>query len=525
MRRRRIPHHHPGLERETVSEATQEREIQGRDSIGLYLDEIAKTPLLDAATEVELAKTIEAGEVMEKVRKAREADDLAVYLTQLEAEIKQPKERISKARNEAATQKASAVSLMVGRLALDKELTTDEVEWLAEEGRLAKKSFINANLRLVVSIARKYGRVQMPLLDLIQEGNTGLIRAVEKFDYTKGYKFSTYATWWIRQSITRGIAQQARMVDLPVHVVEELNQVNAARRNLTTQLGYEPEPDDIAAELGMETERVIDLIRWGCAHVSLDAPVDESGESTLGDFIAREPAPSPESVVMDTDQRRRLNELVGQLDNERDRDIIRTRFGLADGTQHKLADIGKKHGISAERVRQLERGILNKLRRMADPDLRIVRNTTGGQSEVLELPEPALFTTQAKNFAKKVLGIEDLPEGTTQAQIEAFAEHLCKRFPDFRGKGGKPTHPLMPEMVMLHLQGMNSASIVEKLGCDLKPEAITNCRTSLVRIITERGLSGDELLGIFKEAASVQAESFDDTEDTADLQQQEQIAV
>ena len=306
------------------------REIEGRDSVGLYLDEIARTPLLDAATEVELSKTIEAGLFAEHL-------------------------------------------LDVGRVGRKKggapmTATEAELEWLAEEGRKAVTQFINANLRLVVSIARKYGRAQMPMLDLIQEGNTGLIRAVEKFDYTKGYKFSTYATWWVRQAITRGIAQQARVVRLPVHVVEELNQVGGARRTLERQLGRDPEPEEIAHELDMPLERVLDLMSWGRDHVSLDTPIDEDGDTSLGDLIAQESTPGPDLTVLDTESRDRLNTLVGLLD-DRSADIVRSRYGLVDGRQHKLADIGAKHGISAERVRQLEREALQKLRRIADPDL------------------------------------------------------------------------------------------------------------------------------------------------------------
>jgi RNA polymerase primary sigma factor len=306
------------------------REIEGRDSVGLYLDEIARTPLLDAAAEVELSKAIEAG----------------LYAEHLLAEGR------------------------VGRKKGGAPLTASEEElrWIAEEGQKAVDQFINANLRLVVSIARKYGRAQMPMLDLIQEGNTGLIRAVEKFDYTKGYKFSTYATWWVRQAITRGIAQQARVVRLPVHVVEELNQVGGARRTLERQLGRDPEPEEIAAELGMDVDRVLDLIAWGRDHVSLDTPVDEDGDTSLGDLMAQETAPGPDDTVLDVESRERLDALVSQLD-DRAADIIRARYGLLDGRQHKLADIGAKHGISAERVRQLEREALQKLRRLGDPDL------------------------------------------------------------------------------------------------------------------------------------------------------------
>jgi RNA polymerase primary sigma factor len=306
------------------------REIEGRDSVGLYLDEIARTPLLDAAAEVELSKTIEAG----------------LYAEHLLAQG-----RVGRKKGGAPMTATEA-----------------ELEWLAEEGRKAVTQFINANLRLVVSIARKYGRAQMPMLDLIQEGNTGLIRAVEKFDYTKGYKFSTYATWWVRQAITRGIAQQARVVRLPVHVVEELNQVGGARRTLERQLGREPEPEEIAAELGMDIDRVLDLIAWGRDHVSLDTPVDDDGDTSLGDLMAQETAPGPDDTVLDVESRERLDALVGQLD-DRAADIIRARYGLLDGRQHKLADIGARHGISAERVRQLEREALQKLRRLGDPDL------------------------------------------------------------------------------------------------------------------------------------------------------------
>ncbi len=309
---------------------THTREFEGRDSVGMYLDEIARTPLLDAVTEVELSKAIEAGmlarQLLDEGRVGRKKGGAPRYATQ------------------------------------------DELEWLVDEGERAIQRFIEANLRLVVSIARKYGRSQMPMLDLVQEGNTGLIRAVEKFDYRKGFKFSTYATWWVRQAITRGIAQQARVVRLPVHVVEELNQVGAARRTLERQLGRDPEPEEIAEELDLDVDRVLDLMSWGREHVSLDTPVDENGDTSLGDLIAQETAPGPDSTFLDVESRDRLGHLVESLD-DRAADIIRSRYGLVDGRQHKLADIGAKHGISAERVRQLEREALQKLRTLADPDL------------------------------------------------------------------------------------------------------------------------------------------------------------
>ena len=309
---------------------THTREIEGRDSVGLYLDEIARTPLLDAVTEVELSKAIEAGllaqHLLDEGRVGRKKGGAPKYATQ------------------------------------------EELEWMVEEGERAVQRFIEANLRLVVSIARKYGRSQMPMLDLVQEGNTGLIRAVEKFDYRKGFKFSTYATWWVRQAITRGIAQQARVVRLPVHVVEELNQVGAARRTLERQLGRDPEPQEIAEELGLDVDRVIDLLSWGREHVSLDTPVDEDGDTSLGDLIAQETAPGPDSTFLDEESKDRLGHLDELLD-DRAADILRSRYGLDDGRQHKLADIGAKHGNSAERVRQLEREALQRLRELADPDL------------------------------------------------------------------------------------------------------------------------------------------------------------
>ncbi|HET6299220.1 MAG TPA: sigma-70 family RNA polymerase sigma factor [Kribbella sp.] len=297
-----------------------------KDTVGQYLQEIARTSLLTATDEAELAATIEVGLFAEQ--------------RLVEGQFGGPPE--------SATQ--------------------EELEWLAEEGRRAHQRFVTANLRLVVSIARRYGRSQLPLLDLIQEGNAGLIRAVEKFDYRKGFKFSTYATWWIRQAITRAIAQQSRVVKLPVHVVEQLSQIGTARRTLERELGREPEIDEIAAELDLDEERITDLMRLGRDHLSLDSPIDEAGETSLGDLIAAETTPGPDQLVANASVRSALFSLVDELD-PRSADVIRRRYGLHDGLRAKLAEIGAVHGISPERVRQIEREALAWMRSLADPAL------------------------------------------------------------------------------------------------------------------------------------------------------------
>ncbi len=297
--------------------------IDGKDAVGLYLDGIAKTPLLTAVEEVKLARDIEAGLFAQAI---------------LDSTVTE------------ADRGLTAV-----------EATEEELRELARIGEEALHHFITANLRLVVSVARKYGRSQMPLLDLVQEGNTGLIRAVEKFDYMKGFKFSTYATWWVRQSISRGIAQQGRIVRLPVHVAEQINQVSAVRRNLERKLGRDPEVEEIAEELGLHVDVIVDLLRLAREHVSLDAPVEADGDTALGDLLALDTTPGPDELVLDAVDRARLDDMLGTLD-ERSADVVRRRYGLLDGRQAKLADIALVWGITAERVRQIERNAIAKLR-------------------------------------------------------------------------------------------------------------------------------------------------------------------
>jgi RNA polymerase sigma factor (sigma-70 family) len=291
-----------------------------RDLVGVYLHEISKTPLLDAAQEVDLAKAIEAGLFAE-------------YLLMEASEV-------------------------------PAGVTRDELTRLVAAGEDAKDRFIRANLRLVVSIARRYVRSGMPMLDLIQEGNTGLVRAVEKFDYLRGYKFSTYATWWIRQAISRAIAQQERTVRLPVHLVEDVNRMRSVARQLTRELGSEPEPDQLATAMDVPLERVMELIRWSQDTVSLDTPVGDDGDTNLGDLVADTDAPSPEEVVLAALERSRIESLLNHLD-DRSAGIMRARYGLEDGREHSLTEVATRFSLSRERIRQLEIQALGRLRELA----------------------------------------------------------------------------------------------------------------------------------------------------------------
>jgi RNA polymerase sigma factor (sigma-70 family) len=290
-----------------------------RDLVGVYLHEISRTPLLDAAQEVDLAKDIEAGLYAEHLL---EQDHLP--------------ERWSAA----------------------------DLRAMVRKGEIAKDLFIRANLRLVVSIARRYVRSGMPMLDLIQEGNTGLVRAVEKFDYERGFKFSTYATWWIRQAISRAIAQQERTVRLPVHLVEDVNRMRNVVRQLTRELGSEPEPQQVAEALGVTVERITELKRWSQDTVSLDTPVGDDGDTNLGDLVADSDAPSPEELVLAALERTRIEGLLNHLD-DRSAGIMRARYGLEDGREHSLTEVATRFSLSRERIRQLEIQALGRLRELA----------------------------------------------------------------------------------------------------------------------------------------------------------------
>jgi RNA polymerase sigma factor (sigma-70 family) len=304
---------------ENITMLRTDQVAEERDLVGVYLHEISRTPLLDAAHEVDLAKGIEAG---------------------LFAEYLLDEEKIPDG------------------------VSREELERLVTEGERAKDLFIRANLRLVVSIARRYVRSGMPMLDLIQEGNTGLVRAVEKFDYVKGFKFSTYATWWIRQAISRAIAQQERTVRLPVHLVEDVNRMRNVARQLTRELGSEPEPEQIAVALGVPIERVMELIRWSQDTVSLDTPVGDDGDTNLGDLVADSDAPSPEEIVLSALERQRIEGLLNHLD-DRSAGIMRARYGLEDGREHSLTEVASRFSLSRERIRQLEIQALGRLRELA----------------------------------------------------------------------------------------------------------------------------------------------------------------
>ncbi len=285
------------------------------DPVKDYLKQIGKVPLLNAEQEVELAKRIEAG---------------------LFAEEK----------------------LAQAGMTPDQRL---DMEWIAEDGRRAKNHLLEANLRLVVSLAKRYTGRGMLFLDLIQEGNLGLIRAVEKFDYTKGYKFSTYATWWIRQAITRAMADQARTIRIPVHMVEVINKLARVQRQMLQDLGREPTPEELAAELDMTPEKVIEVQKYGREPISLHTPLGEDGDSEFGDLIEDSEAIQPGEAVSFTLLQEQLHSVLDTL-SEREAGVVSMRFGLTDGQPKTLDEIGKVYGVTRERIRQIESKTMSKLR-------------------------------------------------------------------------------------------------------------------------------------------------------------------
>ncbi|MCE1173173.1 MAG: RNA polymerase sigma factor [Propionibacteriales bacterium] len=284
------------------------------DPVKDYLKQIGKVALLNAEMEVQLAKRIEAGLFAEE-------------------------------------------TLNEGNIPGD----TDDLEWIAEDGRRAKNHLLEANLRLVVSLAKRYTGRGMLFLDLIQEGNLGLIRAVEKFDYTKGYKFSTYATWWIKQAITRAMADQARTIRIPVHMVEVINKLARVQRQMLQDLGREPTPEELAKELDMTPEKVVEVQKYGREPISLHTPLGEDGDSEFGDLIEDSEAVVPAEAVNFTLLQEQLHDVLDTL-SEREAGVVSMRFGLTDGQPKTLDEIGKVYGVTRERIRQIESKTMSKLR-------------------------------------------------------------------------------------------------------------------------------------------------------------------
>jgi RNA polymerase primary sigma factor len=308
-------------EEEEVAPPEEDTSGPSTDLVRAYLKEIGRVALLNAEQEVELAKRVEAGLFAAEKLRAAEAGE--------------------------------------GRK-LTKTLRRDLV-WLVNDGQRAKDHLLEANLRLVVSVAKRYTGRGMAFLDLIQEGNLGLIRAVEKFDYTKGYKFSTYATWWIRQAITRAMADQARTIRIPVHMVEQINKLTRVQRQMLQDLGREPTADELAAELDMTPDKVVEIQGYAREPVSLEQNVGDEGDSQLGDFIEDADAPVAAEVVSFGLLQRELDSVLKTLP-EREAAVVALRFGLTDGQPRTLDEIGKEFGLTRERIRQIEAKTLSKLR-------------------------------------------------------------------------------------------------------------------------------------------------------------------
>jgi RNA polymerase primary sigma factor len=308
-------------ESEALRQARKDAELTASaDSVRAYLKQIGKVALLNAEEEVELAKRIEAG----------------LYATQLMAELAEKGEKLPAAQRR-------------------------DMQWICRDGDRAKNHLLEANLRLVVSLAKRYTGRGMAFLDLIQEGNLGLIRAVEKFDYTKGYKFSTYATWWIRQAITRAMADQARTIRIPVHMVEVINKLGRIQRELLQDLGREPTPEELAKEMDITPEKVLEIQQYAREPISLDQTIGDEGDSQLGDFIEDSEAVVAVDAVSFTLLQDQLQSVLETL-SEREAGVVRLRFGLTDGQPRTLDEIGQVYGVTRERIRQIESKTMSKLR-------------------------------------------------------------------------------------------------------------------------------------------------------------------
>ncbi|MBR3382226.1 MAG: RNA polymerase sigma factor RpoD [Clostridia bacterium] len=324
------------------------------DPVRMYLKEIGRVPLLTGNEEIDIAKRMAEGKPAEtaiinfvKAQTGEEFEDFKTAIERL-AEVK-------------LGNKFKDYSYAVEALAETDAAIDPAMLALAEDGQYAKSQLAEANLRLVVSVAKRYVGRGMLFLDLIQEGNLGLIKAVEKFDYRKGYKFSTYATWWIRQAITRAIADQARTIRIPVHMVETINKLVRVNRQLLQELGREPRPEEIAKEMGISEDKVREIIKIAQEPVSLETPIGEEEDSHLGDFIADDEAPAPENIASTAMLQSHLEEVLRTL-TPREEKVLRLRFGLDDGKTRTLEDVGKEFNVTRERIRQIEAKALRKLR-------------------------------------------------------------------------------------------------------------------------------------------------------------------
>jgi RNA polymerase primary sigma factor len=331
------------------------------DPVRMYLKEIGKVPLLTAAQEIDLARRIEAGEFSTELRELVEVDDKVDG-----KRLRTVTESVVAIRDHQVEKFGRVEGIGRDRISRaykpkTREDLDDFLRRVERDGQLAKRKLIEANLRLVVSIAKRYVGRGMLFLDLIQEGNLGLIRAVEKFDYSKGFKFSTYATWWIRQAITRAIADQARTIRIPVHMVETINKLVRIQRQLLQDLGREPAPEEIGRQMGIPAEKVREILKVSQEPVSLETPIGEEEDSHLGDFIEDSDAVVPVDAASFILLQEQLEDVLRTL-SEREKKVIQLRFGLVDGHPRTLEEVGRDFGVSRERIRQIESKTLSKLR-------------------------------------------------------------------------------------------------------------------------------------------------------------------